>query len=64
MTPYPVCLKSVGEIHDALERGAAIRKMDVEQREEILQVIAEAHAQLSMLAAIAGEKAGDIDAHP
>ncbi len=56
-------LKNVGEIHDALERAAAIRRIDVDQREEILQAIAQVHAQLSMLAAIAGEKAGDIDAY-
>lgn len=57
-------LKGVGEIHDALERAAAIRRIDVGQRENILQAIAHTHADLSMLAAAAGQKAGDIDAHP
>lgn len=57
-------LRTVGEIHDALERAAAIRRIDAGQRENLVQAIANAHAQLSMFAAVAGEKAGDIDAHP
>ena len=57
-------LKSVGETHDLLERAAAIRRIDAGQREEVLKAIAHAHSQLSMLAAAAGEKAGDIDANP
>jgi hypothetical protein len=57
-------LKSVGDIHDTLERAAAIRRIDAGRRESILQSIAEAHARFSMFAAVAGEKAGDIDAHP
>jgi hypothetical protein len=44
----------VGDIHDACERAAAIRRIDAGQRENILQSIAKVHSQLSMLAAAGG----------
>jgi hypothetical protein len=60
---WSTLLKGVGEIHVALERAAAIRRIDAGQREEILQAIAHTRAELSMLAASAGQKAGDINAY-
>jgi hypothetical protein len=58
-----VLLNSVGDVHDALEGAAAIRKIDATRREEVLQTIARIHSQLSMLAAVAGDKAGEINAY-
>jgi hypothetical protein len=56
-------LRSVAEVHDALERAAAIRRIDVGSRDELLHRISNLHAQLSMLTTVAGEKAGEINAN-
>jgi hypothetical protein len=53
-------LDTVIYIHDALENAAAIKKIDADLREELLQGITRVHSQLSMLAAVSGEKAGGI----
>jgi hypothetical protein len=62
-TTWASLLNSVSEIHDVLEGAAAIRKIDAGRREEVLQGIARIHSQLSMLAGVAGEKAGEINAY-
>jgi hypothetical protein len=55
-------LKSVAGVHDVLERAAAIRKIDAGSRDQILHCVSNVHSQLSMLATVAGEKAGGINA--
>ena len=56
-------LKLVAEVHDALEGAAAIKKIDAGHREKLLQYISNFHSELSMLTTVAGEKAGEINAH-
>jgi len=53
-------LDAVSDVHDALERAAAINKIDASLREDLLLGITKIHSQLSMLAAVSGEKAGGI----
>lgn len=62
-TEWSELLKSVSEVHDALERAAGINKMDAESRDELLQRISDFHSQLSMLTTVASEKAGESNAN-
>lgn len=56
-------LTSAAEVHDALEGAASIKKIDARIREQLLQTVASLHAELSMLAPVAGEKAGEINVY-
>ncbi|MEW6348557.1 MAG: hypothetical protein AB1646_05810 [Thermodesulfobacteriota bacterium] len=56
-------LRVVGEIHDEIEHASEIRKMDTDRREVVIQAVTRIHTQLSMLSAVAGEKAGEINAY-
>jgi hypothetical protein len=59
---WSTLLQAVGEIHNVLERAAAIRRIDTRERENVLQSIAAVHSELSMLATVAAESAGDVNA--
>jgi predicted RNA-binding Zn ribbon-like protein len=62
-TEWSKFLKSVSEVHDALERAAGINKMDAASRDGLLQRISDLHSKLSMLTTVAGEKAGGSNAN-
>lgn len=62
-TEWSKLLKSVSEIHDALERAAGINKMGADSRDGLLQSISQVHSTLSMLTTVAAENAGGSNAN-
>jgi predicted RNA-binding Zn ribbon-like protein len=56
-------LKMTAQVHDALESAAAIRKIDAGSREQLLQEVANIHSEMSILAAIASDRAGESNAY-
>jgi hypothetical protein len=56
-------LKSVSEVHDALERAAGINKMDADSRDRLVQRVSHVHSKLSMLTTVAAENAGGSNAN-
>ena len=55
---WKTLLAMVAEVHDALDRAAAIRRIDEEYRKFLVGSIRKIHSQLSSLTGVAGDKAG------
>lgn len=56
-------LKTIAQVHEALECAASIRKIDGNNREQLLQEVATLHSEMSMLSTIAIEKVGEPNAY-